>query len=153
MHGRSGLRSLRRDMRMTMSDHLAALFGTAVGMLPTAPARSLQMFTEITEIDDSACDAWVGRIRCGDTDRPTLFRAWFSRGSFGQLAGAAEGSMNVLEARVEIGGLFGNITYPVNSPLSLTLGFAVNEASLGNYADAMEALEGVQPGGADHLVA
>jgi len=135
-----------------MNDQLTALFGSAVGMLPTAPARSLQMFSEITAIDETACDAWVGRIRCGDADRATLFRAWFSRGSFGQLAGAAEVSMNSLEARVEIGGQFGNITYPVNSPLSITLGFAVNEAALGNYADAMEALEGVQAGGADHLV-
>jgi hypothetical protein len=65
-----------------MTDQLAALFGSAVGMLPTAPARSLQMFTEITAIDESACDAWVGRIRCGDTDRATLFRAWYSRGSW-----------------------------------------------------------------------
>ena len=61
--------------------------------------------------------------------------------------------MNSLEARVEIGGQFGNITYPVNSPLSITLGFAVNEAAVGNYADAMEALEGVQASGADDLVA
>ncbi|MDT5335828.1 MAG: hypothetical protein QOD90_1333 [Mycobacterium sp.] len=136
-----------------MNDHLTALFGSAVGMLPTAPARSMQMFSEITAIDESACDAWVGRIRCGDTDRATLFRAWYSRGSFGQLAGSAEISMNSLEARVEIGGQFGNITYPVNSPLSITLGFAVNEAALGNYSDAMEALDGVQANGAEHLVA
>jgi hypothetical protein len=137
---------------MTMTDRLAALFGSAVGMLPTAPERSLQLFTEITTIDEAACDAWVGRIRCGDTDRATLFRAWYSRGAFGQLAGAAEISMNGLEARVEIGGPFGTITYPVNSPLSITLGFAVHEATVGNHADAMEALDGVQ-GGADHLVA
>ena len=121
-------------------------------MLPTAPTRSLAMFTEITGVDETACDAWVGRIRCGDIDRVTLFRAWFSRGSFGQLAGAAEISMNSLEARVEIGGQFGNITFPVNSPLSITLGFAVHEASLGNYVDAMDALDGVQASGAEHLV-
>ncbi|MET0453434.1 MAG: type VII secretion AAA-ATPase EccA [Mycobacterium sp.] len=136
-----------------MTDQLAALFGSAVGMLPTAPTRSLAMFTEITNIDETACDAWVGRIRCGDIDRVTLFRAWYSRGSFGQLAGAAEISMNSLEARVEIGGQFGNITYPVNSPLSITLGFAVHEAALGNYVDAMDALDGVQASGAEHLVA
>lgn len=62
-----------------MSDHLASLFGSAVGMLPSAPERSLELFTEITNYDESACDAWVGRIRCGDTDRVTLFRAWYSR--------------------------------------------------------------------------
>lgn len=77
-----------------MTDHLASVFGTAVGMLPTSPARSLEMFTEITDYDETACDAWVGRIRCGDTDRVTMFRAWYSRTNFGQLAGAAELSMN-----------------------------------------------------------
>ena len=34
-----------------MTDHLASMFGTAVGMLPTSPARSLEMFTEITEYE------------------------------------------------------------------------------------------------------
>ena len=55
-----------------MTEHLASLFGSAVGMLPSAPARSLEIFTEITTMDETACDAWVGRIRCGDTDRVTL---------------------------------------------------------------------------------
>lgn len=136
-----------------MTDQLAGLFGSAVGMLPNAPARSLELFTEITTLDETACDGWVGRIRCGDTDRATLFRAWFSRTRFGQLAGAAEVSMNTLNARVPIGGQFGDITYPVNSPLAITMGFAVNEAAVGNHADAMEALEDVPSTGAEHLVA
>jgi type VII secretion ATPase EccA len=95
----------------------------------------------------------VGRIRCGDTDRVTLFRAWYSRTKFGQLAGAAEISMNTMNARVPIGGQFGDITYPVNSPLAITMGFAVHEAAVGNHADAMEALEDVPATGAEHLVA
>ncbi|MBS4728060.1 type VII secretion AAA-ATPase EccA [Mycobacterium sp. SM1] len=134
-----------------MADHLASLFGSAVGMLPMSPARSLELFTEITNYDESACDAWVGRIRCGDTDRVTLFRAWYSRSNFGRLAGAAEIPMSALNARVPIGGLYGDITYPVTSPLAITLGFAVSEASVGNCADAMEALEDCPAGGADHL--
>jgi type VII secretion ATPase EccA len=136
-----------------MTDQLTGLFGSAVGMLPTAPARSLELFTEITTLDETACDAWVGRIRCGDTDRVTLFRAWYSRNNFGQLAGAAEISMNGLNARVPIGGQFGDITYPVNSPLAITMGFAVHEAAVGNHADAMEALEDAPATGAEHLVA
>src|SRR6202453_4899793 len=135
-----------------MSDHLAGLFENAVGMLPVSEARSLDLFTEITNYDESACDAWVGRIRCGDTDRATLFRAWYSRTHFGQLAGAAEVSPNTLNARVPIGGLYGDITYPVNSPLAVTLGFAVSEASHGNFADAMEALDGAPTTGAEHLL-
>lgn len=136
-----------------MSEHLASLFGSAVGTLTSSPARSFELFTEITSMDEAACDAWVGRIRCGDTDRVTMFRAWYSRGNFGQLAGAAEISMNSLGARIPIGGQFGDITYPVNAPLAITMGFAVNEALVGNYADAMEALDGVQSAGAEHLVA
>ncbi|MCW2594072.1 MAG: eccA [Mycobacterium sp.] len=135
-----------------MSDQLAGLFGSAVGMLENSPARSLQVFTEITGLDETACDAWVGRLRCGDTDRVTLFRAWFSRGNFGRLAGAAELSMNTINARVPIGGLFGDITYPIISPMAITIGFAVREAAEGNYADAMEALDGIPTAGADHLV-
>ncbi len=135
-----------------MTEHLESLFGSAVGMLPSAPARSLELFTEITNFDETACDAWVGRIRCGDTERVTLFRAWYSRTNFGQLAGAAEISMNSLNARIPIGGLYGDITYPINSPLAITMGFAVHEAAVGNYADAMEALEDVPSTGAEHLV-
>jgi type VII secretion ATPase EccA len=139
-------------MRVAMTEHLTSLFGSAVGMLPTAPTRSLELFTEITNHDESACDAWVGRIRCGDTDRVTLFRAWYSRTNFGQLAGAAEIPMNSLNARIPIGGLYGDITYPINSPLAITMGFAAHEASVGNFADAMEALEDVPSTGAEHLV-
>ena len=36
------------DTQVTMSEQLAGLFGSAVGMLQTSPARSLEMFTEIT---------------------------------------------------------------------------------------------------------
>jgi type VII secretion ATPase EccA len=121
-------------------------------MLPSAPARSLEIFSEITSMDETACDAWVGRIRCGDTDRVTLFRAWYSRSNFGKLAGSAEISMNSVNARIRIGGQFGDITYPINSPLAITMGFAVNEAAVGNYGDAMEALEDVPSIGAEHLV-
>ncbi|OBB27274.1 type VII secretion AAA-ATPase EccA [Mycolicibacterium peregrinum] len=137
-----------------MADHLAGMFGSAVGMLSGSPARSLEIFTEITNYDETACDAWVGRIRCGDTDRVTLFRAWYSRSNFGQLAGTAEISMNGVGARIPIGGIYGkDISYPINSPLAITLGFAVQEAAEGNYADAMEALEDAPAGGSEHLVA
>jgi type VII secretion ATPase EccA len=135
-----------------MTDQLVGLFGSAVGMLATLPARSMALFCEITDYDDTACDAWVGRIRCGDLDRVTLFRAWYSRKNLGQLAGAAEIPIQTLNARVPIGGVFGQITYPVNSPLGITLGFAASEAGAGNYADAMEALDEAPAAGAEHLV-
>lgn len=112
----------------------------------------MDLFTEITNYDESACDAWVGRIRCGDVDRVTLFRAWYSRRNFGQLAGTAQISMSTLNARVPIGGLYGDITYPVTSPLAITTGFAASEAAQGNYADAMEAIDAGAVTGSEHLV-
>lgn len=136
-----------------MTDRLAGLFESAVGMVPLSQTRAMDMFTEITNYDESACDAWVGRIRCGDTDRVTLFRAWYSRRNFGQLSGSVQVSMSTLGARVPIGGLYGDITYPVTSPLAITMGFASSEAAQGNYADAMEAIEASAVGGSEHLVA
>ncbi len=136
-----------------MTDHLADLFETAVGMLPMSEARALDLFTEITDYDESACDAWIGRIRCGDTDRVTLFRAWYSRRNFGQLAGSVHISMSALGARVPIGGPYGDITYPVTSPLAITMGFAASEAAQRNFADAMEAIDAAATAGTEHLVA
>ena len=135
-----------------MSDRLANLFDSAVALIPVSETRALELFTEITNYDETACDAWIGRIRCGDTDRVTLFRAWYSRTRFGQLSGTAQISINTLGARAAIGGMYGDITYPINSPLTITLGFAVNEALHGNCADAMEALENAQASGSEHLV-
>lgn len=135
------------------TDHLAAVFNSAVGMLASSPARSLELFTDITSTDEYACDAWVGRIRCGDYARATLFRAWYSRGNLGMLAGAAEVSLSAVNARIRIGGEFGDITYPVTSALALTLGFATNEATEGNYVDAIDAVENAPAPGAEHLIA
>jgi len=135
-----------------MTDRLAGLFDSAVGMLPLSEARSLDLFTEITNYDEAACDAWVGRIRCGDTDRVTLSRAWYSRRNFGQLSGAAQISMSTLNARVPIGGIYGDITYPITSPLAVTMGFASSEAAQGNYADALEAMDASAVSGSEHLV-
>ncbi len=62
--------------------------------------------------------------------------------------------MNSVGARIPIGGIYGkDISYPINSPLAITMGFAVQEATEGNFADAMEALEDAPSGGSDHLVA
>ena len=135
-----------------MSDRLADLFGSAVSMLAVSEARALDLFIEITDYDESACDAWVGRIRCGDTDRVTLFRAWYSRLNFGRLSGAAQVSMTTVGARVPVGGPYGDITYPVTSPLAVKMGFAISEASHGNYSDAMDAVDESPIAGTEHLV-
>ena len=47
--------------------------------------------------------------------------------------------------------MFGDITYPINSPLAITMGLPRTRLC-GNYADAMEALEDVPSTGSEHLV-
>ncbi len=43
-----------------MTDRLASLFESAVGIFaPMSEALSLDLFTEITNYDESACDAWI----------------------------------------------------------------------------------------------
>ena len=60
--------------------------------------------------------------------------------------------MSTLNARVPIGGIYGDITYPITSPLAVTMGFASSEAAQGNYADALEAMDASAVSGSEHLV-
>ncbi|WP_255802042.1 type VII secretion AAA-ATPase EccA [Mycobacteroides abscessus] len=101
---------------------------------------ALARFTEITTYDEAACDAWVGRISCGDVDRITLFRAWFARRNFGRLASAADLEVISLNARVPIGGGFADLEAPVRSAQELSVAYALAEAVEHNFEESMEAL-------------
>lgn len=51
-----------------MVNHLAGMFGSAVGMMSNSRARALEIFTEITNYDESACDAgWAGSVAATPT--------------------------------------------------------------------------------------
>jgi type VII secretion ATPase EccA len=120
-------------------DYLANLYSTAARTENTHQAT--ERFTGITTIDESACDAWVGRISRGDYSRSTLFRAWYSRRNFGRLASAADLPVVSLNAWVPIGGEFANLKAPVTSPTALIAGYAVSEAATAKgFDDALEAL-------------
>ncbi|OHV03535.1 type VII secretion AAA-ATPase EccA [Mycobacterium talmoniae] len=104
---------------------------------------ALQRFTDITTRDEQACDAWIGRIACGDIDRYTLFRAWYSRRNFGRLASAADASIVTLNAWVPIGGQLVDLHAPVRSATDLSIAYALAEADEHNFNEALEALEGI----------
>jgi len=125
-------------------DYLASLYAAAAAT--DSHEQALQRFTAITETDETACDAWVGRISRGDLQRSTLFRAWYSRRNFGRLASAADLSVVSLNAWVPIGANFVNLRAPVTTPAALTVGYAISEATnAASYAEALEALNETEP--------
>ncbi|SHU26632.1 AAA ATPase [Mycobacteroides abscessus subsp. abscessus] len=133
---------------MTVVDHqqLADRYDAAAAT--TANDQRLQRFIAITDDDASACDAWVGRIACGDVDRITMFRAWNSRYNFGRLASAVDRSVVALNARLPIGcGYVNGLTIPVRSARELSLGYALDLAAEENFDDALEVLQEVPADG------
>ena len=127
-----------------MTDRLADLFETAVGMLPISRgAVAGHCSREITDYDESACDAWIGRIRCGDTDRATLFRAWYSRRTSGSWRHRPESRWVPWAPGCRSAASYGDITYPVTSPLAHHHGFRRQaKRRRVTIADAMEAVDG-----------
>jgi type VII secretion ATPase EccA len=126
-----------------MVDHAQLAQMYAAAARSSADDIRLQRFTEITSLDESACDAWVGRIACGQIDRTTLFRAWFSRRNFGRLASAADLPVTTLNARVPIGGQFADLAASVTSVHQLSIAYAFAEAAERNFDEALEALSDV----------
>ncbi|TEA09123.1 type VII secretion AAA-ATPase EccA [Mycobacteroides salmoniphilum] len=108
-------------------------------------STALQRFSEITAADKNACDAWVGRISCGDDSQITLFRAWMSRRNLNCLASAAGGDLSVakLNAKVDVGGPLVDMTVSIRNATHLSVAYAIGLAGSGNYDDALEALEDI----------
>ena len=123
---------------------LARLYSAAIAAHPVEVKT--QRFTEITDIDESACDGWIGLISCGHTDSATLFHAWYSRRNFGRLASEADQSITMIGAKVPIGGGFADLHAPVTSPLALCVAYALAEAAEHNFDEALDVLSEVAPG-------
>lgn len=122
-----------------LATRYAAAVGAGTGELKT------QRFTEITDIDESACDGWIGLISCGHTDRSTLLRAWFCRRNFGRLASAADMSITTIGAKVPIGGGFADLHAPVMGAGQLCVAYALAEAGDHNFTQALDVLAEVEP--------
>lgn len=133
---------------MTVAEHQQLAGQYAAAVATNAIDLRRQRFTEITELDDRACDAWVGRMSCDDLDRITIFRAWNSRHNFGSLASAADLAVANLNARVDIGcGYVNGFTIPVNTAKQLCIAYALDLAAEGSFDDALDVLNEVPPDG------
>ena len=137
-----------------MADHLVNVFASAVGMLWVFAGQSSRAVQRDHRLRR------VGLRRLGRANR--LRRHGSSHALPGVVLAeelrstgrAAEVPSMPLAPGCRSAGEFGNITYPVNSPLAVTMGFAVSEAIAGNYADAMEAIDDcAAPAGAGYLIA
>lgn len=122
---------------------LASDYAAAAGNFDKTAA--LQRFTEITVADKTACDAWIGRIACGDDSPTTLFRAWMSRHNLNRLASAAGLDLSVakLNARADVGGEFADMNVAIRTATHLSVAYAIALANTKNFNDALEALEDV----------
>lgn len=122
---------------------LASDYAAAAGNVDKTAA--LQRFTEITTADKTACDAWIGRIACGDESPTTLFRAWMSRRNLNRLASAAGLDLSVakLNARADVGGEFADMNVAIRTATHLSVAYAIALANTKNFDDALEALDDV----------
>ena len=59
-------------------DAAAAALGLLGGGKPN-PGQALRYFTAASEADPQMCDAWLGRMLCGDGESPIVYRAWSAR--------------------------------------------------------------------------
>ncbi|MDO3331502.1 type VII secretion AAA-ATPase EccA [Mycobacteroides abscessus] len=133
---------------MTVAEHQQLASQYAAAVATNSADLRLQRFIDITELDDRACDAWVGRMSCGDMDSITVFRAWNSRHNFGSLASAADLAVANLNARVDIGcGYVHGFTIPVNTAKQLCIAYALDLATEGFFDDALEVLNEVPADG------
>lgn len=101
----------------------------ALGVIDGSPSdqqQALNYFTAATDADLTMCDAWLGRIRCGDNASGTLYRAWRSRDQMGVQINRMGISAASLWARFEIGmGLVG-LEQPIYDQSALAAALAAS---------------------------
>ena len=54
----------------------------ALGLLDGGHAdhqQAMRYFTAASDLDPAMCDAWLGRMLCGDNASGTMYRAWRAR--------------------------------------------------------------------------
>ncbi|ORB76635.1 hypothetical protein BST46_29005, partial [Mycobacterium timonense] len=56
----------------------AAALGLLGGGRPNTE-QALRYFTTASETDPQMCDAWLGRMLCGDNESQIVYRAWNCR--------------------------------------------------------------------------
>jgi type VII secretion ATPase EccA len=85
---------------------LFAAGATAMGLLGGGrpnPGQAVRYFSAASEADPTMCDAWLGRMLCGDTDTRIVYKAWSARETMHAEIGRLGISPALLMPKVDIG--------------------------------------------------
>lgn len=118
----------------------------ALGILDGGRAdqqQALRYFTAATDDDPQLCDAWLGRILCGDNESATIYKAWRSRSRMHSDLNRIGVEPSLLWPRFEIGMGIVGLEQPIydQSALSAALARSLAMAQPPDYSEALATLE------------
>ena len=102
--------------------------------------QALTYFTAATDLDPAMCDAWLGRVLCGDRATGTLYKAWRCRQQMHVQVNRMGLGAAKLWARFDIGMGIVGLEQPIYDQSSLAAALAASLA-LGTPADYAEAID------------
>lgn len=109
--------------------------------------QALHYFSRASDLDPSMCDAWLGRILCGDTGVPTMYKAWRNRASMGAQVSRMGIHPSKLWAHFDLGmGILG-LSQPIydQSSLAAALARTLVMAETPDYSEAIDTLAEATP--------
>lgn len=126
----------------------AAALGLLGGGKPNQ-AQALRYFTAASEADPLMCDAWLGRMLCGDGESPIVYRAWSARQNMhGEIVrlGVSPGSFM---PKVDIGMGVVALEQPIfdRGVLTIALARMLVMGSPPDYQEAQDTLKEAPPTG------
>lgn len=109
--------------------------------------QALHYFTVASDLDSSMCDAWLGRILCGDAGGATMYKAWRSRASMGAEVTRMGIHPSKLWANFDLGmGIIGlNQAIYDQSALTAALARTLVMAESPDYSEAIDTLASTPP--------
>lgn len=109
--------------------------------------QALHYFTVASDLDPSMCDAWLGRILCGDAGGATMYKAWRSRASMGAEVTRMGIHPSKLWATFDLGmGIIGlNQAIYDQSALTAALARTLVMADSPDYSEAIDTLSETSP--------
>ncbi len=109
--------------------------------------QALTYFREATELDPLMCDAWLGRILCGDKASGTLYKAWRCRQQMHAQVNRMGINAAQLWARFDIGMGIVGLEQPIydQSSLAAALASVLAMGSRPDYAEAIDTLGEASP--------
>lgn len=116
---------------------------TALGLLGGGrpnPEQALRYFTAASESDAQMCDAWLGRIMCGDNESQIVYRAWNCRQNMHTEITRLGVSPAYFMPKVDIGMGIVALEQPIYDRGVLTVALA-RMLAMGNPPDYHEALD------------